>query len=395
MLEDKPKVLIVALQENWVAIARLPKALQQAGFAVAALCPRNSYLAVTRYLDQFYPWCSRRSGTKLHKQLAQIVHLWQPRIIVPGDERAVRFLLGIVNLHNRGKNGHPPELLECLRFSFGNFNWQAEATNKWLTLRRAAALGVKTPKFGLPSSFAEAVNLAESFGWPVVVKKSFSFAGNGITFCANLHELAGVYRHYHKPAWRRTLSSMFARAQGLELGQAWTAADYGFTINEVIGGTPAAAAVIAVNGKILARLAALKIKCYPDATSPSSVNQIIDHEGIFASVERLVAHWKATGFIGFDFMVTKEGEAYLIECNPRPTPLSYMGAFLGCDLCLSWRRHLSGEETPLRLTQCHKYVTHFPGEWQRDPTSPYLQKAYHDVPWDDPPLFRRLVADLK
>ncbi len=34
----------------------------------------------------------------------------------------------------------------------------------------------------------------------------------------------------------------------------------------------------------------------------------------------------------------------------------------------------------------------FPREWLRDPESPWLQNAFHDVPWDDPDLIRACVA---
>jgi hypothetical protein len=33
-------------------------------------------------------------------------------------------------------------------------------------------------------------------------------------------------------------------------------------------------------------------------------------------------------------------------------------------------------------------VALFPQEWMRDPASPYLTNAFHDVPWDDPALIR-------
>ena len=42
----------------------------------------------------------------------------------------------------------------------------------------------------------------------------------------------------------------------------------------------------------------------------------------------------------------------------------------------------------------HRTVALFPGEWARDPSSAYLSGAYHDVPWDDPPLVEALM-DLK
>jgi hypothetical protein len=33
----------------------------------------------------------------------------------------------------------------------------------------------------------------------------------------------------------------------------------------------------------------------------------------------------------------------------------------------------------------------FPQEWSRDPVSPWLQSAYHAVPWDDPDFLKEIV----
>ena len=33
----------------------------------------------------------------------------------------------------------------------------------------------------------------------------------------------------------------------------------------------------------------------------------------------------------------------------------------------------------------------FPQEWQRDPASPLIRSAYHDVPWDAPALVRAYI----
>ncbi len=35
---------------------------------------------------------------------------------------------------------------------------------------------------------------------------------------------------------------------------------------------------------------------------------------------------------------------------------------------------------------------HFPHEWMRDPTSPYLRDYPVDVPWDEPELVEAIVA---
>ena len=38
-----------------------------------------------------------------------------------------------------------------------------------------------------------------------------------------------------------------------------------------------------------------------------------------------------------------------------------------------------------------KQIALFPREWLRDPASPWLTQAYHDVPWDDPEVLRACV----
>jgi len=48
---------------------------------------------------------------------------------------------------------------------------------------------------------------------------------------------------------------------------------------------------------------------------------------------------------------------------------------------------LSGEpvKTSPTVTE-NDTIALFPQEWTRDPASPFLQSAYHDVPWDEPGL---------
>jgi hypothetical protein len=42
----------------------------------------------------------------------------------------------------------------------------------------------------------------------------------------------------------------------------------------------------------------------------------------------------------------------------------------------------------MRAAIVNDVVAIFPREWQRDPVSPYLKSAHHDVPWDDPAVVR-------
>jgi hypothetical protein len=40
-------------------------------------------------------------------------------------------------------------------------------------------------------------------------------------------------------------------------------------------------------------------------------------------------------------------------------------------------------------------VALFPQEWIRDPASPFLLSAYHDVPWDEPELIHDCVSNRR
>jgi hypothetical protein len=49
---------------------------------------------------------------------------------------------------------------------------------------------------------------------------------------------------------------------------------------------------------------------------------------------------------------------------------------------------------PVRVTEsvtAKREIALFPQEWQRNPASPYLRNAYHDVPWNEPELVRACI----
>ena len=395
MSNINPKILIVGL-DNWHSIARLPRALQAAGFEVAALCYPNGYLASTRHLNDLFFLRSKRFGGRICRQLVEVITRWQPHMVVPGDDRTVLFFQGMIQLHLEGKLKLAPAVVETLRLSFGNFDWLAEATSKQRTLQRAQKLGLKIPRFACAHSVEEAVSLAGEIGWPVVVKKSIGSSGSGVTFCDNEQQVAAIHTKYSEASrWKGKIKSRLIQARGWMLGPAWFPVDRSVKVNEAIRGNPAMIAVAAVNGKVLTHAIAIKVECRPQRKGPSSVVRFIQHSGMRQAVEKLVGQWGVTGLLGFDFILADNGEASLIECNPRPISITYMGNLSGGDPCLALHHHLAGLEIPAPSAPRHEVVAHFPNEWRRDPQSPYLANAWHDVPWDDPGLLEKLVKNYR
>jgi thioredoxin reductase len=93
----------------------------------------------------------------------------------------------------------------------------------------------------------------------------------------------------------------------------------------------------------------------------------------------LVRRLGLSGFVGFDFMIhAGSGQAYLLEMNGRPTPISHIALNGPTDM-------ISALAQPFAVTRKvpnidSPTVALFPQEMWRDPESGYLRSAYHDVP---------------
>ena len=73
---------------------------------------------------------------------------------------------------------------------------------------------------------------------------------------------------------------------------------------------------------------------------------------------------------------------------------SEVGARIGEDLCAALFCRLTAQPPPA-VRPSEQLVAHFPAELRRDPASAYLTTAYHDVPWEDPELCRRLLRSVR
>ena len=380
-----PKILIAGL-ESWPGVARLPHALQDAGFEVGVACFEDSYLAATRFRNRFFPWRPRcRRGGALLRRLKTIVEEWHPDFLVPADDPTVVFLS---RAFERLKSGD--RLASLLKFSLGNPAALLEAESKHSSLEQARRCGIRVPHSRAVASEAEMLMFAHDNGFPFLLKQSFGWAGVGVAVCRDESEAAAVWKNWHRrPAWKRHFYAWRSIIRGRALHSRWQPVDKVIVASQFIAGKPAMCLATAFAGQVLAALTALKEKCFPNELGPSSVVRFIHNEEMRRAAEKLVAAWGVTGFIGFDFIVDSRGDAWLIECNPRPTPISHLGARLGEDICAALYCRLAGQPPPPVKPGAELVVAHFPQELLRDPASPYLTNSFHDVPVDDPGLMRR------
>lgn len=362
--------------------------MQAAGFEVGTLCFRESYLAATRYCDRRFFWPPTLRGGALARRFTEVVGDWHPDFLVAGDELMVAFLARLFEQLDKRS-----ESAKLLKFSFGNPASLPAAASKWHTLETARRLGLRVPDCKRVRSENEIRQFAGKTGWPLVMKQSFSWGGNGSMVCQNESEAAAILGEWRK---HFTLKNRFHRwrksIRGGVIGASWLAADKSITANQFITGRTAMLLAAAFEGRMPAAATAFKEQCYPNKLGPSSVVRFIHNDEMRRTAEKLIGTWGVTGFIGFDFIVDSAGAAWLIECNPRPTPISHLTGRVGEDVCRALFCCIAGQPLPPMTQTDELTVAHFPSESLRDPNSPHLIEAFHDIPWDDPDLLERLSA---
>jgi len=98
-----------------------------------------------------------------------------------------------------------------------------------------------------------------------------------------------------------------------------------------------------------------------------------------------------SGFFGLDFMIEDRSDAtYLIEMNPRCTPLSHLQLGKGRDLVEALWAQVSGQpfrEIPA-VTQ-NAMIAYFPQAWTFK--SELLESSFHDIPREEPDLVQELL----
>lgn len=365
-----PKALIVLLSPGWLGAARLPRALHRAGWQVASLCSPGNLLAHSRFAGAV---TVAASGDTLWADLLGVVKAEKPDILIPGCEAAVRFFQ-VVMASARGQelSAQAAAVLALVRVAVGT-GLHAHATLS-KTAMHALCLewGLSVPRQLPVRSAQDAVTAAASLGYPLVLKGEHGFAGQQVRICRDPQELLWAYQDLHR-------------------------ADPGKHIDaqQYVRGTVAMCAGVAKDGSLLDSVFAFKRNTHPGATGPCSVFEFADDARAAFMLAALVHQLGFTGLCSIDLMKEEgTGNLFVLELNPRPVPLSSLGHLVGHDLCGALARAFGSQHADAQLDADHRpqFVALFPNEWTRNPDSLWLHIAHHDVPWDDPPLLKAIIA---
>jgi hypothetical protein len=364
---ERPRIVLFALAAGFGGM-HLPRSLHAAGFEVLfAGSPANA-AAHSQYVAA-HAKVELRAGTLAAQPLIDALRLWQPAWITPLDEAGAYVLRSLL-----AHAGSPTFFRQLLHRSLGASESLTPGRTRRDMHALATGLALEVPRQIEASSAAQVLQLAQDHGFPLVLKREQSSGGTGVAMISDGEDVARLDR---EGAFR----------PGNAIVQTHVAGRLGMH------------AVVAVAGNVLAGVSALQERARSkNGVSPTSVATLLYHAGMAASAERFAAACGASGFLGWDFILPPgDAPPVMIEVNPRPISISHLGAFVGQDLCASLHEYVTSGTAPRRAPRddVRKCVALFPDEWLRDPSSPALQEAYHDVPWADEKLLRHVFQVLQ
>jgi len=389
-LEAPPSRLrvLVATTFRWPGAARLAVELHEVGCKVEGVAPRGSALHALTAVQR-----SHRLGlADPVRSLRVAIEASEPDVIVPFDDRT-RHALALLHARSDPRTESGARMRERLERSLGSPDKVTGVYSRAAVLEMARESGVLCPPTAMVHSAADISAWFAHHPGPAVLKTDGSWGGRGVAVLPT--EAAGLkaWREMRRrPPLARALKRLVVARDPWDLRARLTGTRPTLSIQSYVAGRPANAAIACFEGTQLGAVQAEVIES-DGPTGPSTVLRVIENPDMTFAVKSVVSSLELSGLCGLDFILDDDGRAHLLELNPRATPTSHLVAADGTDL-LTAIRTAFGYERPAERTASYSngLVALFPQELLRDPSSPNLRLAHHDVPTYAPDLVAHVLG---
>jgi hypothetical protein len=375
--------ILLATTGHLPSTARLAMELHDAGALVSLIAPSNHPGRALSVLSDRMVYRALSPRKCLEGHLTRL----RPDMVIPCDERTVRDLHAI---WRSTQDGQVKQLIERSTAPASSF---PTITSRAALLSLAQQQGVRVPpSMPLPQA-SDLDRWTEHHQAPFVLKADGSWAGFGVRVISSECTAKDVYERMTRPvSGRIALRESLLRGNHFDIRSCMQRERPAMSVQGYIDGWPANIGVACWQGEVLAAICAESVAT-TSATGPSTVARLIHNGEMIDAARRMVKALGLSGMIGFDFMIeAATGAAYLIEMNPRNTPICAIRLGPGRDLAEALVARISGRavcDRPPRTEQ--DIVVFFPDTWRGDPANQFLRSGYHDVPWEQPALVRLLM----
>jgi predicted ATP-grasp superfamily ATP-dependent carboligase len=346
------------------------------------LAPPDSIAAKSRYVSTVSYLAAHASPLEFLAELTKMIDAVTPVLLVPCDEMAVRLLIMLAVDPPPGfDQALQTRLAELVVASLGDPEFYAVSIDKTRLPAAAEALGIRVPAYAIATGVEDALRHAATISYPVVIKRRFGFAGQGVAIAATPDALASAAQQLLRP-------------DQLDLGE-WRSP--ALLVQAFIAGPYHSQALVAERGRSVGELRLGTLCRHRSRQRPTEVATASP-----GRMQRSIPPAPARrsfgmgGFFNVQFVIdARNGNAHLLEINRRIVTHTHLGEWVGKDLASALFKGREGSPSPASPegeADADRLVAVFPREWLRDPCSHHLVESPVDVPWDDPELFAAMVA---
>jgi ATP-grasp domain len=381
---SKVRVLLTNT-DRWPAPARLAVSLSKVGCDVSALCPIPGHpLSKTQCVETVFSY----DGYHPLRSLKSAIEKWDPQIVVPCDDLAVQHLH---ELYRDSCETGEVELVQVLQKSLGSPGSYPIVSSRYDVIKIAAEEGILVPDTMLLKSLDDLRAWQKKGRLPVVIKADGTWGGRGVRIAHSLEGAEEAFRELsQRPGSAKVIKRLLLEKDRSWLRSWWLGTDPVITAQSHIDGRPANCAVACWQGEMLAGIA-VEVVSAQELTGPATVVRVVDSAAMLTAARLIARRLGLSGFFGLDFMIDHAGGAiYLIEMNPRCTPLCHLQLGKGRDMVAALFERLTGSphrEAP--ATTGNDLIAYYPQALQS--ATEFLQSSFVDIPQDEPQLIDELL----
>lgn len=383
---DAPVILLTDTS-RYATPARMAIALSAAGARVDAVCPpRDHCLRKTRAVRKIYP----HSWYEPLDALEAAIEAARPDIVIPCDDR------GVQDLHElycraRKAGAAKQSIVDLIERSLGPAASFSAVLSRHDLLKLAREENLRVPATQLVASLADLDAWGSAHSFPWVLKADGTCGGRGVRIVHNRPEAEQAFQEISRPP--RVASAMrrlIIDRDAFWLRPWWIGASPAVIVQSFVAGTPANCAAVCWKGDVLAGLG-VEVVSAQDPTGPATVVRVVENSEMSRAASRISSRLKLSGFIGLDFMIEeKTGDTYLIEMNPRCTPLCHLQLGPGRDMVTPIFAQLAAAPARQAPPVTDKdLIAYFPRAWTF--SKDLLSSCFQDIPQNEPDLVEELL----